>query len=406
MKLLPLTAALLSVGLSTQLLADEVSDRIDKLEQEISALKSRPATAPAAAPATGSSSISTGGYIKLDAQITEYSDGRGPAGASEDFLIPSLIPVGGESGDPKTHFNAKESRFWIKGKTQTDAGEIAGHIEIDFELSGQGDERISNSYAPRLRHAYFTWDKWLFGQTWSTFFNVSTLPDFLDFVGPVGTIFVRQSQVRYTTGNFMLAAENPQSTLYTGQNATASSFDDNAMPDLIARYNITSGKSNYSAAFMVRELAYDTGTDIESEYGYALSLAGKMAIGDSGSDLRVMVNAGNALGRYMGLNAFRAGAVELDGSIELIDEIGAFIAYRQMWNQQWRSSFGVSMAEADNPDSAGNAAKSYATSHLNLVYQPVAPLELGGELILGSKELEDGTDGDITRLQFSAKYSF
>jgi hypothetical protein len=405
MKLLPITAALISAGMiSSQVMADDVNQRIEKLEQEISALKSQTAANNSNVKA-GSSSVTVGGYIKLDAQMTEYSDGRGPTGAGEDFLIPSTIPTGGESGDTKTHFSAKESRLWIKGQTQTDAGLIKGHLEMDFQLSGQGNERVSNSYSPRLRHAYFSWDKWLFGQTWSTFFNVSALPDLLDFVGPVGTIFIRQPQVRYSTGNWQFAAENPESTLYAAGAGTT--FDDNALPDMIARYNFASGKTNYSLAVMGRELAYDDGDDIESEYGYALSLAGKIALGDQGDDLRVMLNAGNALGRYMGLNAFRAGAIEADGDIDLIDQVGIFVAYRHLWDEQWRSSFSLSAAQADNPDAAGGtAAKQYETLHANLIYKPTAALDLGGEIIIGNKELENGDDGSINRVQFSAKYGF
>ncbi len=61
-------------------------------------------------------------------------------------------------------------------------------------LSGQGDERVSNSYAPRVRHAFFTYNNWLFGQTWMTFFNVGALPENLDFVGPAeSTVFGRQA---------------------------------------------------------------------------------------------------------------------------------------------------------------------------------------------------------------------
>lgn len=400
MKILPLTAALVSAGvLSMPVMADDVNQRIEKLEKEISALKTQTATNTAAS----SSNVTMGGYIKLDGIVSDYSDGRSAsASIGEDFLVPSTIPTGGTSGDPKTHFSAKESRLWVKGQTQTDAGLIKGHIEIDFQGSAQGDERISNSYSPRIRHAYFSWDNWLFGQTWSTFFNVSALPDLLDFVGPVGTIFVRQPQVRYTSGAFQFALENPSSTLY---NDSGSSSDANQLPDMIARYNFGSNNATYSVALMGRELAYDTGSDIESSIGYAISLSGKIAIGD-GDDLRFMVNQGNALGRYMGLNAFRGGSIEVDNSVELIDQWGVFAAYKHQWDAKWRSTLSASVAQADNPASAGNAAKGYETVHANLIYKPVAPLDIGGELIVGNKELEDGTDGSVNRLQFSAKYTF
>ena len=92
MKLLPLSAALVAAGMiSTQVIADDVNQRIEKLEREISALKSQTASANSNV-SSGSSSVSVGGYIKLDAQVSEYSDGRGPTGAGEDFLIVSPIP--------------------------------------------------------------------------------------------------------------------------------------------------------------------------------------------------------------------------------------------------------------------------------------------------------------------------
>lgn len=395
-------------------LADEMDDRIDRLEQEIQQLKNQqastqPAQGSAAASASGAS-ISLGGYVKFDGQVSDYSDGSGAtASIGEDFLVPSTIPTDGGSGDMNTHFNAKESRLWLKAQTPTSVGAITGYLEMDFEGSSQGDERITNSYSPRLRHAYVSWENWLFGQTWSTFFNVSALPDLLDFVGPVGTIFVRQAQVRYTLGGLQFALENPSSTLYDG---TENPYDNNQIPDMIARYNFGDERANLSASLMVRELAYeDTVANIsrsDSEYGYALSIAGRVAVGDGGDDLRFMVNQGNALGRYMGLNAFRAGAISpINGDIDLADQWGAFAAYRHLWDEQWRSSFSLSAAGSDNPSSAGGTApEAYQTMHANLIYSPTRELEMGGELIYGNKELDNGQDGDVTRLQFSAKYTF
>ena len=45
-------------------------------------------------------------------------------------------------------------------KTNTDAGAISTRIELDFVLSGADDvdERISNSWDSRLRHAFVKWD--------------------------------------------------------------------------------------------------------------------------------------------------------------------------------------------------------------------------------------------------------
>ena len=366
----------------------------------------------------GDTDIQIGGYVKLDSAFSSYSDGNSAtAGIGEDFLVPSTIPIGGESGDTKYHAHAKSSRLFIKSHTEFGAGAVNTHLEIDAMASGQGDERISNSYSQRLRHAYVDWQmdgnrSLLAGQTWSTFFNVGALPEGLDFVGPVGTLFERQPQVRYSqkigSGQLQFAAENPASTLYNG---TENPYDDNSTPDFVLRYNNSIGGLSYSAASMSRELAYENGGEGESRRGYAVSLSGKLQLGRD--DVRFMYSYGNALGRYLGLNSYRAGIIEADGDIKLIDQHGGFVALRHFWSDEWRSNLVLSATAADNPDTVSDmTAAAYQSLHLNLLYSPVPKMTLGGEYIFASKEVENisglltDDEGDLQRLQFSMKYVF
>ena len=176
-----------------------------------------------------------GGYIKTDAIYSDYSSGS-YSGAGRDFYIPSTIPTGSGSGESYLDFIAKESRVNFKSTHNLDNGAKLGtFFEMDFMLSGQGDDRISNSFAPRVRHAFVTYNKWLVGQTWMTFFNVGALPENLDFVGPAeSTIFGRQTQIRYTSGNWQVALENPETTVtIPGGGRVVTS--DNTMPDAVVR---------------------------------------------------------------------------------------------------------------------------------------------------------------------------
>src|SRR5690606_36723831 len=129
-------------------------------------------------------------------------------------------------------FRAESSRFNFKTVTTLDTGEnVTGFVEMDFVGSAQGNEVASNSCSPLLRHAYFSYNNVLVGQTWTTFMNVGALPEMVDFFGvSEGTVFGRQSQVRYTMGNLQLALDNPEST------SDGAATDDSSMPDLIARY--------------------------------------------------------------------------------------------------------------------------------------------------------------------------
>ncbi len=421
-------------------LAGEMEDRIAELEQQLADLKAMVASNSSsiqsniqtlnvqateieeARPSKKGTRFQYGGYVQLDAITSNYSEGKPPS-LMDDLFVPSLIPVepvsGGGDSYSSTNIHAKTSRFFFKTETDTDAGKISSHIELDFLLSGQGDERVSNSFSSRIRHAFLKWDyapgkNFLAGQYWSTFFNVASLPDQLDFVGPAGTVFERQPMLRWTNGPWQFALENETTRVNLPEGGTRLD-DSEVIPDLVARYNGKAGDLDWSLAAIGRQLSFEARSDANTEvasdetYGYGLSLSGKWHLGQD--DLRFMVSYGDALGRYLGLNSFNDGYIDTNGEIGKIDQVGAFVAYRHYWSNEWRSSFSLSASQASNPSTAEFAAsdslaKAYQSVHLNLQYLPAPKLMLGGELMYGSKELEDGRDGDMYRFQFAAKYAF
>jgi len=50
--------------------------------------------------------------------------------------------------------------------------------------------------------------------------------------------------------------------------------------------------------------------------------------------------------------------------------------------------------------------KKASSVHVNLIYNPLPKLDFGIEFMMAERELENGDDGDLTRLQFSAKYAY
>lgn len=448
MKTKPIATALFAIGTiaaANNSVAGVTEDRIADLERQLAELKalvqqnqSTIGTNAArisfdeqmieeARPSKPGTKFQYGGFIQLDAISSNYGEGKPGNDLLEDFLVPSLIPV--EPADGKsdsyssTNLHAKTSRFFFTTRTPTEQGTLSSRIELDFVLSAQGDERISNSWSSRVRHAFLKWDydegkSILAGQTWSTFFNVGALPDVLDFVGPVGTIFNRQPMLRWTSGGLQLAIESPATRLNRDAGgALSTSFDDfhEGIPDLVARYNGNSGDLSWSIAGIVRELSYEDRSssaveeDSDSQFGYGLSLSGKWMLG--ADDIRFMANYGDALGRYLGLNAFNDGYVAANGDIETIDHWGLTLAYRHSWSDQWNSSFSISAISADNPSLnefalANSLASDYQSFHANLSYMPAPGLRFGGEIIYATKELEDGRDGDMSRFQFAARYAF
>lgn len=358
----------------------------------------------------GETKVSFGGFIKLDAMVTDTEYGQlGFPG--RDFYVPALTPVSGVSEGAKFDAHARQSRFFFTTATPLDNGKtLAARLEFDMMSTVGGDERITNGYSPSIRHAFFTYDKWLFGQTWSTFMDVNSLPDSLDFIGNTdGAIFVRQAQVRYTNGGFQLGIENPETTLTPFGGGARIVTDDNGVPDVVARYNLTGDWGSLSLAGIARELAYDTGTFDESTNGYAVAFSGKINLGKN--DLRFSINSGDGIGRYLGLNtindAIMTGGEDI-GELEAISATGYSVSYRHIWGDKWRSNIMYASLEADNDlDYSGmDATSTTSTGAINLIYQAASKVMFGVELRQANREIESGLDGDITRLQFTAKYDF
>lgn len=351
-----------------------------------------------------------GGYIKFDAMYSQYSDGAAANGGAlevgRDFYVPAAIPTAGEETS-SVDFTARSSRFNFKTVTTLDNGEkVTGFVEMDFLTTTEGDERASNSFAPRLRHAYFSYNNVLVGQTWTTFMNVGALPETVDFFGvSESTVFGRQSQVRYTMGNLQLALENPENTIDGA--GGGNEVDQSKIPDLIARYNIQAGDHSFSVAALARQISNQTSGGVdESTTGVGFNVAGVVKLG--ADDLKFSVTHGQ-VARYVGLGATAADAVTntTTGDLEATDITSAFIAYRHFWNPQLRSTIAYSMLEADYHADAGAALNEKATSaRINLMYSPVKEVTYGVEYSNAKLEKVSGADGTMDRLQFTARYNF
>ncbi len=453
-----MAAALLLAGAVQAAEDEDVQKRIEKLESELIELKGQVSQNSQQAAVTQQdleevrvvkkgTKLTYGGYIKLDAMFSNYSEGKPDNQTGiEQFMQPKLIPIENNNPDidsdsyQSLNVHAQESRFNFGTVTGTDAGVLSSFIEMDFLTSVNGNELVSSSWAVRLRHAFVKWQygknsSFLAGQTWSNFMNTAALPDLLDFVGPVGTIFSRQPQIRWTTHGFTVTLENPYTALDdascerdTAGNCMENTVsrvnvqtDSEVIPDVILRYDGNSGTFSWAAIAMGRQLAYDkrsnggnTQASDDTAFGYGLNLSGVWQLGRD--DLRFSALYGDALGRFFAVYGFNDGYIDADGNIETFDQYGGFIAYRHFWSDRWRSTLSLSGAWADNPsDAFGDAAlnttvdgwaKEYRSLHVNLNYMPTPAFQLGGELILASREVEDGRSGNLGRLQFSARYAF
>ena len=197
----------------------QTAQQASSAQQQVAEVKAVQAATPAAeakpiqpstimTAANPGTRFSYGGFIKLDAMVTDTDDGKiADGGAGRMFYLPASLPVGGEGGSAYTDFGAQFSRFWFSADHTTDGGaKVKAYIEADFfggSSAGLGNETATNTHGVTLRQAYVSWGDWLAGQTWSNFMDTAALPDAVDFVGVTdGTVFVRQAQIRYKYSAF------------------------------------------------------------------------------------------------------------------------------------------------------------------------------------------------------------
>jgi len=317
---------------------------------------------------TDNDQITFGGYIKADVRSIS-GDVSAPV-VNNDYWIGHAAVTDDIS---TTKFSVNETRFNAKYVH----GDVTGFIEMDF-YGGGGNQIISNSSNPRLRHAFIKYKNILVGQTWTTFMNTSALAEAADFGGALNaSAFIRQGQIRYTNGGLQLALENPYSD-------KGDSTED-SIPDVIAKYTFKGDWGNISVAGVARQLN-TVGGNTESALGGGI--AGRIkTVGKD--DFRFQVHGGNT-GRYVGVVAAR----DLVGE-EAEDTTSYMVAYRHFWNDDLRSTVYYGSTDADKADTKRNHVA------VNLFKNYTKQLSFGIEV--GNFEMNE-VNKDSNYLQLSAKY--
>ena len=428
----PLRAAvaLASLGLAMGVYADPIDElkaQIEALTRKVAELEQRRANEAARPPAAGAvtagatpgsfklpgsdTSVTIGGYVKLDAI---YSDPSAGVGSTADLEYEAgAVPVGpnagnNERGQIKLH--ARQSRLNLRTATPTRYGELGTFLEFDL-FGAAGNESVSNSNGLRVRHAYGTLGPLLVGQTWTTFSDPAVYPETVDFGGPAGVVFARQAQIRWTQpftgGQWAVALENPETVvaLPGGESFRA---DDDRFPDLAANARFETHVGSYSIAGLVRQIRVDSATAPSASterWAGAVGANGVIPL-RSGDDIRLSAYLGNAIGRYS-IGFFSDGVIGADGGLLLANEWLAMAAYRHFWRPGLRTTLALSTLRASNPaGTAGSVNKAADSAHLNLIWSPLPRVNLGLEYLYARREVEDGQSGSLNRVQAAAQLLF
>lgn len=353
-------------------------------------------------------SFKVGGYVKLDA-IHDFNDSTGAV------FVPGRLPRA--SNEDETRFQARESRLNVDVRTPTPFGQGRVFVEMDF-FGSSGNEVQTNSHNPRLRHAFGELGSFLAGQTWTTFMDVSALPETLDFEGPNGEIFVRQPLVRWTERlddgvSLAFALESPEGDVEGGNGTNLDRFPDGVIS---GRWAQDWGHLQASALF--REINIDApettgaaGPD-DSAFGYGLTVSGKVNVPTLGEkdNFKFQASYGDGIGRYIvdiGATGDGDGVIDSSGNVETLKAFGGFGAYQHWWTSNVRSTAVLGYVDVENDSAQADTALDnslYAAA--NLIWSPVNWVDVGVEYLYGRGELKNGDEGTGSRIQGSAKFRF
>lgn len=350
------------------------------------------------------------GYVKLDV-IYDVDADLGNAITRNKIR---LDKTSGASGH--TTMSAYESRLGFTTKTLVGDHLLKTNIEGDFYGSGGGNFR--------LRHAYGEWNGILAGQTWSNFGNTISLFPTVDFNGPLGQGGGRQSQIRYTTGNFSYSLEDPKEGGKVSAKTNANDTAKFQLPDMTARYQNNIGPVKFAAAGLARFLKYDAkGVNLapndenwgkDSAVGWGLMLEAQTNLTEK-ITLRGSVTHGDGIGGYLYLSPAAPGYVGNDGKIETVKATGGGVSLSVATGPgSFNIGYGLTNTDLSGAVKKGgvtNTANSspderYASTFINYIWSPINKITYGLEAGHHTLKKANGDKGDAIRLQGMVKYSF
>jgi hypothetical protein len=348
--------------------------------------------------------------------------------ATPDLFATNAIPVPQQDGQ-NFNMSARISRFGFDTWTPTTFHEWNVHtfIEGDF-FNGPGQAAGGGGNPFRLRHAFFDFGYFRFGQQNSVFMDGNNWPSLVDFQGPNSWVNQRQPSARMTIPladrlYWATSVERPFSDITT--NGLGTNVQD--IPDVATHLRYEGDVGHLQLSGIVRTIEFQpTGVDTERLTGGGICgsavvhpwayLTGTDPVHEANpsgltrSRILLMGEWGPGLGRYINDLAGQGFDGQVDpitGQFDLVDAFGWNASYEHWYSENWLSNFTFGNVRVDN--NAGQLATTYDSARYvaaSLWWLPVRRMSFGVEYLFGQRENLDGQDAQSQRIHGLFQYNF
>ena len=368
--------------------------------------------------------ISISGAFQLDVIHDFQAVGwDGPTGGDGGFwteFVTGAIPVRGSPASwytNRTDFSINQTKFIVKLEAPTAWGDFRIVTKINLMGNATGGPDLNFYYG------YAELGPLMVGQYYSTLFTYATVSDTLDFEGPNAIPekvhpMIRVIQPVIPDLAVVFALEIPQAdmTLPAGINAV------NQVPDVMAGLQFQPDWATIRLMGIYRRFkakgmqAGQTTIFDSSANGWGVCLSAN--VDTFGQDsIQFGGLGGEGLGNYIqdtiGLGLDAAPAYPGATDILPIGTYGAWIGYQHWWTYNLCSTATYAyvhmkplIGQAPNAQPIEQGVYKHADyASINLIWSPIAPLDIGLEYLYGDRASTTGY-GDNHRLMCSMIYNF
>lgn len=320
------------------------------------------------------------------------------------FVTGKIVVDGQPPGvpDSNTTFSANTSMFAVGSTTPTDVGKLTTLLTVDFF-----GNTTDASPDLQLRQAWgelenIVWGGALrAGQSWSTFDDVPSIPETLDYQGPNGSLQTRHTLVRWTRDysddyTVWAAVEDPGSGIEGGDGLTR-------WPDAVLALTKRASWGYVKPAVIIRDLGGEApGAGKDHELGWGASLASTINVPQLHEKDNVRIEAAYGMGIGSYVNDSDIDDAVFDGSdLKALGVASGSLGLQHWWTDDLRSNGAFGIVDVDNRSAQpGEAYDRTLYAALNVIWSPIKSVDYGFEFLWGERENKDGNSEDASRIMF------